>query len=122
MRLTPRPIAKGRPGDCGRCPIAIEARKQFTRKMREHGCSGVAEADVTDANFHIAWNSWTLGGRAYRCQRRKTSLSVRCRNWIRKFDHGIYIRAPYGYPDFPELTKFLEVTALDFARLVPPAD
>lgn len=117
MRLTPRSIANGRPGDCGRCPIAIEARKQFTRKMREFGCSGVADAHVTNANLHIAWNSFTLGGRAYRRQRWKTSLSLRCRNWIRNFDQGVYIPGVGGYPDFPELTTFLEVTALDFARL-----
>ena len=116
MRLTPSSIAKGQPGDCARCPIAIEARKQFTRKMRELGCSGVAEADVTDANLHIAWTSWTLGGRAYRCQRREASLTLRCRNWIRKFDDGHYSPTADGYPYFPELTKFLEATALDFAR------
>ena len=117
MRLTPRSIAKGRPGHCGRCPIAIEARKQFTRKMRDLDCSGVAEAYVDDANLQIVWTSWTLGGRAYRCQERETSLSLWCRNWIRKFDQGLYIPAADGYPNFPELTNFLEETALDFARL-----
>ena len=117
MRLTPRSIANGRPVDCGRCPIAIEAGKQFTRKMRELGCSGVADAYVIDANLLIAWTSCALDGRAYRCQRRKTSLSLPCRSWIRKFDQSLYIHVSDGYPNFPELTKFLEATALDFARL-----
>ena len=117
MTLTPRSIANGRPGDRSRCPIAIEARKQFTHKMRDLDCFGVAEAYVTDAGLHIVWTSWTLGGRAYRCQQRETSLSLRCRSWIRKFDQDLYIPAADGYPNFPELTNFLEETALDFTRL-----
>lgn len=117
MRLTPRSIANSRPGDCSRCPIAIEARKQFTRKMRELGCSGVADAHVTNASLQIAWNSFTLDGRAYHRHRRTTSLSLRCCNWIRNFDQGVYIPGADGYPGFPELTTFLEVSALDFARL-----
>lgn len=117
MRLTLRSIAKGRPGHCARCPIAIEASKQFTRKMRELGCSGVALATVTNANLQIAWTSWPYGASAFRHQWRENPLTLRCRNWVEKFDQGLYIPAADGYPDFPELTKFLEATALDFARL-----